>query len=492
MNDKHDKTKMFIFLGIVFVFTYIFFTRIHKLVIFDADDWTYISEPRKFIPVWGAWNPIKLFPETLMSLCGSVATYLINPFINNYVKSITITTSFVVSSSVTLYIYTFLTLIKNKYKHSLNTTICISLLFYLFHFLLFIVEEADNQYLFWAHNVNCYYNYLIPNLLNFSLIFYLLSHEFDYSIKFPKNFKYGVLLLLIYITIFSNMYCNIILGVFAGTEIIIHFVKEKKKIKIIDFIKKYFILFIILLLWIISVIFESSGGRAASFSNGSFIKNLFQCLKNIWIMIRYGMNRNILCLLIIVFVSFIIIIFKNKKKREDKSIYNKFIIYILIVFIYFMLLSAKVKPEYVLRAEDMFPLYVFSLTFIFICLSYLIKKYPKITIVFPIFICFYALQLNANLNSFREGNTSNINPNICEKISSDLLNQVKAADENGLHEVELHVPEFYSETNDNWPLATYLGERMSRTLYTHKIINKKIDINIVIDKEKNIEFQIYN
>lgn len=41
---------------------YIFFTNIQTVVLFNTDDWTYIAKSRQFAPVWGGWNPAKVFP----------------------------------------------------------------------------------------------------------------------------------------------------------------------------------------------------------------------------------------------------------------------------------------------------------------------------------------------------------------------------------------------------------------------------------------------
>ena len=485
---KKDKIKMILFIGIIFIFTYIFFTRIHKLVIFDADDWTYVSEPRSFIPLWGVWNPAKLFPESLMPLCGSIASYLVNPFINDYVRSITIVSAFVVSTFISIYIYMFSSFIKKKFKHSTNGTIVIGLLFFLFHFLLFAVKDMNNQYLFWSHNVNCYYNYLIPNLVNFSLIFYLLSNDIDYSTKFPKNFKYGIILLLIYISIFSNMFCNIIIGVFAGVEILVNFIKERKKINIKEFFKKYFLLFVILVLWLVALIFELNGGRAESPYNVNFITAFIESAKNLGYMLKDNINFNVLLVSLITLIGFIISIFKNKK--EDKSIYIKLLLCVFITGLYYTLICAKVGPNYIFRAEDIFGFYAFGLILIFICLGYLLKKYPSISMIIPIVLCFFIVELNMKLRTFTESNTSNIDPSICEKLDNDFINQIKEADEKGVDHIELHVPDFNS--NDNWPIATYFGKRIAKTAYIHGITKKQLTIDIVIDKEKNKEYQIYN
>lgn len=50
----------------VFGFLFVWFTQIHPLVVYDADDWTYLAYVRSATPIWGDWNPAKVFPETVM------------------------------------------------------------------------------------------------------------------------------------------------------------------------------------------------------------------------------------------------------------------------------------------------------------------------------------------------------------------------------------------------------------------------------------------
>lgn len=486
---KREKKLWIIFGLIVLVGMYIFFTRVHPLIIYDADDWTYIAYYRAFIPIFGSWNPAKVLPETLMPFCGTIAVYVINPLINNYVESMMIITAFMVSIAIVIYLYTFINFIIKRYELSMTIGILIGFVFFLLHFLLFIVKDSNNDYLFLTHNVNCYYNYLIPNLLNFSLVFYFLSNDkFDFSIFFPKNLKYGVMILIIYVAIFSNLYANIILGVYAGSEILVAFINERKKIKFIDFVRKYFLLFMIIISWIISAIFELSGGRAADLHETGFINKLIESIGNLKYMLFNGVSRSLLIIFLIVIIFFCLLFFKNKDKDKDKNVYTKFILYIVIVTMYYLLLCAKVKPTYILSAEKIYGLYVYCLSFVFLCFAYIVKKYPKLVILFPFVICYLIVDVNGNIKNLKESNTSNISPYICEEVNKDIISQIVKADKAGLLSMKLYVP--VSDRDDNWPHAFYFGERISNTLYKHGIVKNKIEIKIIPDNNKNEKYKI--
>ena len=494
LNNKLNKLLTITVYFVMFLFLLVFFIKIHPLIIYDADDWTYIASHREFIPLWEAWNPAKLFPETLMPICGSIATFVINPIIHDYLKSITIVTSFVVSTTIILYILMFVKMITKRFHLSHNRSMLLGVLFFLFHFLLLLVGQNNNQYMFLAHNVNCYYNYLIPNLLNFIVVFYFLSREkIDFSISSLKNIKSGFLLLVLYIAIFSNLFCNIILGVFAGVELLIKFIQEIRKKGFKLFIKDYFILIVILISWVISVIFELSGGRAKLTYNASYIYGLIKCIKNLFYSLLHNINSLIFVLSIIIVIVFFILIIKDKiikKNKKEAVLYLRFILYAFIIALYYLLICPKIGPEYILRIEDVFGLYSYCLIFIFLCLVYILKKYPRLIIVFPIIICYFAVEVNGALETFKESNSQNISPLLCEKIDIDIINQITEADVKGLSNVKVYVPK--NNTSDNWPQALYLGKRISHTLFKHRIIKREIGIEIVPSNIKNIEYNINN
>ena len=56
----------------VFAAMLVFFTVLHPIPIMDEDDVIYTVLVRKAIPLPGSWNPSRMMPEVLMSLCGNL------------------------------------------------------------------------------------------------------------------------------------------------------------------------------------------------------------------------------------------------------------------------------------------------------------------------------------------------------------------------------------------------------------------------------------
>lgn len=487
MNFKKKNFVFIIMAILIFSFIYVFFTKIHPLVIFDFDDWSYIAFNREFIPIIHAWNPAKLFPETFMPLMCNFAAFVIYPITNDYIDCFTIITALVVAIFISLYIYTFAKMIKKVFSLNYSSSILLSVLFFIFHFLLFKSADLNNDYMFLAYNVNCYYNYLIPNLLNCIIVFSLITNKDNIEKIAPTPLKMGVFLLLIYIAIFSNLYCNIILAVYAGSNLLIKFFDQlKNKINIKDFIKTNFIYIGIIFAWIVSLFFELTGGRAKYSYQENFVPAFFKSLENMGESIL-SLNKIIVCIFLIVTIIFLIKFISDiRKKNVDKNTKNLFInllICEIVIAIYYILISSKVNPIYMLSAEYIYGLWAYYLILVFMFGAYLIKSYPKAIVVFPLLISFFIVELNCSLLTFKESNTHNINPKICKEIDEELIYQIKTADKNGLSEMNLYVPKY--DNDDNWPHNYAFGAKMSSALYKHRIIKKSIKTETIPDKNYN-------
>ena len=88
--------------GFLFISIFYFFSYCHPLLIFSSDDWNLVTITRYPIPLWGAWNPIKVLPEVLFPFTSFIGKYLIYPFCEDFVKSVTLASAFVLSSFITL------------------------------------------------------------------------------------------------------------------------------------------------------------------------------------------------------------------------------------------------------------------------------------------------------------------------------------------------------------------------------------------------------
>jgi len=247
----------------------------------DPDDWTYISSIRVPFPIWKNWNPSKVFPENLMGFCGFFSAYVVYPITNDYILSFTYVYAFVVSVFIVSYIIALMLLVKKILKITLQASIVYSFIAYLLHFLFMLSQDTNNMFMFTASNLNCFVNYTIPSLFCFVLATYFISiYLSDYNYLFidlkrekeQQNYlKMGIIALLIYLAIFSNMVCNIIFVapfIYMFLEMLFVYIRTNgvKRLFKISTVKKYGLFAYIFFLESFCLIFEYNGGRAESLS----------------------------------------------------------------------------------------------------------------------------------------------------------------------------------------------------------------------------------
>lgn len=174
-KNIRERIAIISFLSLSFCFLFIFFSQINPIVVFDNDDWAYICYSRPAVPIWNAWNPSRILPETLMRVCADFGAFILNPFLHDYVFSLTVVFAITVSLFICVYLYRFIKLIKARFGYSIIIVIDLSTIFLLFHFLVFRKNEINNEYLFRAIDATCYFFYIIPALLNASIVLFLLE-----------------------------------------------------------------------------------------------------------------------------------------------------------------------------------------------------------------------------------------------------------------------------------------------------------------------------
>ena len=106
----------------------------------------------------------------------------------------------------------------------------------------------------------------------------------------------------------------------------------------------------------------------------------------------------------------------------------------------------------------------------------------------PLLILIIVFNTNTTGNTFAEPNDLRINPETVSRFSNDVLKYIVSASQNGEEEIVLYIPK-YNDPN-NWPHIVYFGERLSKTLYKHGMIESPITITVVPDTEVNEYYRL--
>lgn len=484
MNVRKKKLWEAAWYLLVFAFLYIWFTRVHPLVIFDADDWTYLTPDREAWPIWGEWNPAKVFPEVFMPLCSTVGNFLLMPVIRDYITVMTVTHAFVVSVFITVYIYCLAQLLKRVFGLDTWAVVYAGALFLIFHFLAMRSGYENNLYLFYCKDLNCYYNYLIPALLNGSIVLWMVKNQrFENFMSTGSAGAKGIFLLTVYMAIFSNLVDSVILAVYAGAKLLLGLLKQVKGFRLKSYVREHALHLGIFAAWLVSAVFELSGGRAGAGASGSLVQRLKDSAYCLFEVLK-GSNTLFLVLCVVTVAAAAVIFLRNKKR--DKAFLDLCILWavgVAAMVFCMVVLCALVSPSYMYRAEYLFPVFFYCLVFVLLCFGYVVQKHPKVLIVLPIVLCVLVSETDTKEKTFQESNMGNLDPGICADISRDLLDQVTAANEAGLREMTLYVPLW--DTEDNWPHATQLMNRMRHALYAHGIIDYPIDMTVVPSETVN-------
>ena len=493
---KKDETIKYIWYGAIFIFMFVWFSKIHPLVPFDGDDWGHLSFARRAVPELTLWNPAKLFPEIFMSFVSSIAAYTIAPIMGNYVLSITLMSALVTSGFIAIYIYSLGSCLRRIFKISLHQSIIIEILFLILHFLIFRQGDSDNTYLFYCVDLNCYYNYLMPALMNASLVLFMIKNEeFDKFLKNGNGIVKGLLLVAVYFAVFSNLVDSVILSVYAGCMIIISLVDLlKKKHTWIEFLRKNWLYLAILLFWIISAICELSGGRAALAEEhtGAFVKSIVAVMQGLITVITWMHKMFILVAGVLALTAFVLCFFEKNKEEIKKTFVSQIIFWSImatLTMIYTIIICAKVSVGNIYRSEYLFALFFFVLVILMFCLAYTLSKIPQIMVCLPLALCILITYVNTNLHTFKESNYLNVSGKLCMQMTEDLVNEVIDADLKGASSIELKVSS--SGHDANWPQSYAMGESMAITLYKHGVVSRMIDITIAPSEEYNDKYQIY-
>ncbi len=470
---------------VLFLLLVLFFTKITPLVVFDSDDWLYVSYRRMPVPIWGHWNPSRVFPELLMPFVSSLGALVLYPLTGDYMGTLTLVFAVTVSLVIVVYIYAACKLVQSKMAISPRLALGVSVLFLILHFLIFKVGDGENYSLFYANDVTCYFYYTIPSLLSFILIAALELHPEWCDLTNGKfHWRKALVILVAYLLVYSNLYCSYLLTLWCGLRILL---KIKKPFSLKKLVGNSVFECLVILAWFVSLVFELSGGRAQDFGEETIAAKLAQALVS-YAKIQYSTVFLIFAVVCIAVGG--VLLFQNRKEEQARTT-QKILVYMLVSFVlsvvYLLLLSAVTTPTYVSRPEVLLGAYTWGLAILGVLVAYILKKVPAFKLVLPLLGCLFFFGLNSYNMEFVATAYAEVNVFTMHDIGNDLVQQFIDATEKGEDCLELHIPDL----GGKWPLPQeILGERISHTLYKHRVIPYEIDTVVVLDDSFNAKYWI--
>lgn len=440
----------------------------------DEDDWLYISVGRHAIPLWGYWNPSRVFPEVLMPFCGEVPASIVYPVCGDYVKAISIVCAFVLAGAIAGYAYSFMKLLMEKWECSAWGAGCLSVSFLILHFLIFRSSLGENDWLFYSTDVACCFYYTIPTLLNASLVLYFMCNgtmdEILRSAHHPM--KNAVLVFVLYLAVFSNLFCSIVLAGYVITDVMLRFIQTPYKRR---FLFQNKIALVYLGCWGISHVLELSGGRAEDVSEDNrFWQQLGMTIDELG-MKSLQVNHTFVILSVI---SLVVLMFTIKRSRWESRI--PMIVPGVICLVYLILLSAATVPHYIWRPEVLLGFCFYVFLFLMVMLREIGRYTPtKVHSLFPIFILFLwgetVYTSDTHNRTFRD--RFGTNPLIAKQKVTSIVNQFLEADKTDSSSVVIQVPEDapfqMNETSINL---------LGLSMYKHGIVSRRFNVDVKFEQ----------
>ena len=483
MNWRKIKPAEYIFFGVMLMSLILFFTEGHPLVVYDGDDWSQISYRRAAIPQWEGWNPIKVFPETFLPMSGFIAAYVVRPLVQDYIFSITLTCAFVVSLFITAYFIMLYRIAREKLGCDLYTGLSSVMAMFVLHFLIFRSSAGNSTFMFYSNNLTCYYHYVLPAVFNSIMVMYLYVNDNFKSITMT-SFKAGWMIFAVYLVIFSNLFSSIILASYVAFVLLGRLVKHRGAIGFKAFLKENRMFSWILLVWLISLMFEGSGGNASNFHASLLELPIGKSLTVLGAKLAV-VNR--------VFLGYVVLslimlwrLWKNKKLQEDghKRILSFSLCNMAVIFIYLLLLASRTRPGYIGREDVLFGMLFYLLLILFYITATYLKSFPETKKAIPVLLFILLLTL-FDVRYYKPSTVGQMDPKKCVEIDKDLISQIQAAEAEGKKEMDLLVPK--GREQDNWPHPYYFGDDICKTLRIHGLINSNIKITIKPDVSKNLK-----
>lgn len=495
---KNSKAPYILFWLTVFLLMFVFLYNIHPLVIFDTDDWCYLTEPREAIPIPLSWNPTRVFPEVIMPFASAIASYIVMPLAGGgYLEAITWTNAFLASIFIATYITCFAYFLKKCFGLQVSAALMLGCIFFLMHFLALRGLNSDNPYLFWSVNVTSFYFYVLPNIFCATCLLYIISSNCLDSFFEPKHLvKKSIFLLCLYLALFSNLFASVIIGSYAGILLCIRLIRSiKARVGFRVFCSQNGAWLIVAIVWIAVQCLEVSGGRAASLSEEmSFAALLGETLQALSTL---PINRGFVAICALIIALFMIAVFihgrgkKAKNTQEFKGeLYLTLLLSGILCFAYVFLVATKATPEYIARADVIFSAFFYLMVLVLSFAAYVIRCFPRVILFLPILMLLMVFHTYTGGNTFKEVNIANLPPEKSYAITEDIIGQIQEAEDDAKQVFDLHVP--VSLAKDNWPLAVYAGGNnyFSRTALKAGLIEDDIKITVVPDIKKNYEFDL--
>jgi len=484
-ENRRSNRLLGVFALCVFAFVLAFFLGYHPLQVNNMDDWTYLSFSRPAVPLRDAWNPAKVLPEILMPACAQLAVWLVLPLTGDYLLSMSIVFNVVLCLFITAYMTVFARLLMRRMQLDAPMAATLCTLFLALHFRSWMSPWIPSQHLFYSEGLTTTFNYTVPALLNLILVM-LLDMPGKASVSGERPVRGGLLIGLLYLAVFSNLYSSVILAAYCGVRMLPGFVRMiRKKLSFFAWLKENLLNAGVLGTWFVSMAFELSGSRAGSMASDRPLPGRIKETVSILLVEIERMENTVFWLCAVMIAAGIAALLLSRCSKEEDRVYAcemlRFLLCAGLTLLYLILLSAVVSPAYIARKDVLIGPVFFVFAAAFFSLAYIIGRWKWTALAVPMAAFVIAFDVLIGIRSFAPSNALQLPQRTCLAIGQSFVETILEADRAGLTEATLVVPKG-NDALGNWPYTYNMGYRMADALRNHGLIEHVTDVPVVIDE----------
>jgi hypothetical protein len=346
---------------------------------------------------------------------------------------------------------------------------------FLVSFFLMFRNRATSNYLFHAADLCTVYFYVMSGILNACIVLFMMQYEdFTDEMNSANTIRKTVFFIALYFAMFSNLFHSAITVVYCCSAIIYDFFQRKlKKKDLLLFVRANMYFFLVLIMWMIAVVFEKSGGRSGDFEGFDIKVSIMQLIALIKaISVQYW---------IIILFSICVFIFNIVQKRANIDLIIISLMSVSFITVFLLLLNAVVR--YMSRLEASWGIWFFVIIICSVAIGELTfgenkKDMIALGVVLMAMIVFSYMPNGKYLIS----SDRNTDYNYCYKISSYFADELINADKEGRSSLSLIIPE--PKSDNDFTFVKGIGNSVSKTLYLQGIINKQISVTEMVDEDR--------
>ena len=484
MKQNTDRSRRLdlLFCLAVFAALSVFFIVLHPIPIMDEDDVIYTVLSRRAIPIPGAWNPSRMMPELLSSLCGNLAGLCAALHFGRFISCQVAVLGLMLAALITVYLFSLKRLLEKRFCLSRFSSVCLALLFLLLHFLVFRSADSRNLYMFHTYDQCCVFFYTMPALLCSSLVLWFLAEpDEEPRLTGKRPLRESMLVLVLYLAVFSNLFGSAVLAAHAFFRALRGgLVKKKANAVWIG----------VVVLWILAAVLEATGGRAGGGAGSFRLSKLSLAAAELSTL--FGKTALLFRLLVLAALLAALGLLAAEKSRENRkaglSFVGGILAWALPNALFLLLLSAAVNPKYAGRPEAMFTLLFTLMLLMVLCFAAVVRRWPRTALVLPIVLLFVYSMTNTRFLTFADSNPLELDGHLAAAVENEIYEGIITAAEAGETEITIDVPLSGEETN--WPHDGNIGNPIAQFFLKYGLIDHEILVHTNPSEDFNRRFNI--